>query len=202
VKKFLIFALLVIICGAGIIIFFFLLIGPEKKNYTTLSERSLAYIETQKLKENVFWMPVEFNDRDGGDGEVLGTHRVKITGCFSFDIPFTIRDSKQLADCTFVYSFDNPKGHMVISAKPSDETNLAEVSAVAYRRFSKGTYTESEFRTNKYGFLIFSKKEDAYEQTAFYLSNKRIFTISLVSQTNENFDTQFFNILKSLDLLY
>jgi hypothetical protein len=201
-KKYLLIGGGIAMIGIALFMLLLLLITPEKKNYIALSERSLAYIKTQKSKENTFWMPVDFNDQTGDSKNVLGSSRVRITKCFAFDISFSIRDGKQLGPCVFKYYFDDPTGYMILSLVSREEKDIGEISGVAFRRFEKNSYTESTLKTDKYAFLLFKKQGDTYENAAFRLFRGRLFTMSFIASTNADLDNKFRAVLNSLEFLY
>lgn len=183
-------------------VMFLLTISPEKKHYTSISQRTLSYVTEQKDRGNPQWLPVDFAKRKTQDKQILGTANIRIPGCFSFDPPYALRSGNKTGECTYKYYFDSPHGYMTISVVPGAEAELKDISAVIFRRLDPETYREKSLQVRQNTYLLFKKMGDTYEQTVFRMSGAKLFTMSFVVSTNENLDKKFLDVIKSIDFLY
>lgn len=199
-KRILFFGILMVLLF-GLVIRYVIL-KSEKKTYSSLSERARTYIALQKQREDTFWGGVNFAERGGDSSKVLGVSRVQKEHCFSFEIPLTLRRENKEGACTFEYLLSDQNGFIVLSAQDTPETDINQISAIQFRRLKQEIYRESQRTTRDYVYYIFTNKSQPYEAVAFSLTRGKLLTISMVSSTNKDLDSQFLQLIDSVNLLY
>ncbi len=194
-KRLVLFLLLTVLIVTG---WFWL--RPLNPTSAELNKRTNEFIQEQRQLGNQDFTNVDlYNNERSGQSD--GNKTIVIKKCFSFFLPFAINLQKKMGECWQWYSIDSSRGQITIYLRPTDLQSLDQDSGVQMRRVYKDQYQESSQTFNNNNWLVFNKKGQQYEVTAFNLRQGRLFVLNLLSTNSDNLDKQFDQMLESVKFL-
>jgi hypothetical protein len=197
-KKILLFIVVLLavgVCGYAVVM---------KSNTTTiysgLTDRGKEYIKEKKKDNAVPWLVIDIDGVTSTGSANLGKNKVFDNGCFTMIIPFEVEKQKKQGECFFYYTTLSPRASLTVYYQDADATNLNEDTSVMMRRSNKGMYSEKSVEMNGRTYVIFEKSENnTYEETAFNITQGKLFVLNLNTYSSESSDSEFQQMLRSLE---
>lgn len=117
--------------------------------------------------------------------------------CYGITVPFEIRKISRRGACSVFISLGSPSGSFTVDYRQTGNTDVS--SDILMRRANSSKYKESTLPgRNGQTFVVFHNiQNENYECTAFLQLKSVTIGITLRSDSSEDFDTQFKDILSS-----
>jgi hypothetical protein len=170
----------------------------------TLSVRAQEYIKDRAGEGDVFWKNINLTGTAKSESvapeENSPQSLQQKNACFSLSIPFKIRVNKINDRCSDYFSLEDPLGEVVVYLRPIEQDSLDQVADVMMRRANPDLYEEDHTTVNGKTYLVFQRRDNTYEQTAFYLKEKELFVINLTIYSGQAENEKFMEMLSSVKM--
>ena len=193
-----VFVLLLIIGG----LFLYSEYNQKPSIQGVLSQRSKEFLDSQKNSANSNLKDINLS---GPQGEDTRNKRIGRENCYSFVIPYRVAITKiedvKGNECYARFTFDSPKGAIVVYKTVKSVSSWDDIPAVIQRRRDTDEYLpEEEKILGGKKFLMFRIKGESYEKNVFYIAPSYFLVFNLLTRANENLDSDLDRMLSSLEI--
>ena len=164
-------------------------------NDGSLSARGASYLQKKSLEDTSALKNVDLTQ-----GQKRVNERVYAGDCFSFVVPFDIRDVKEESDgeCSVEVSTNNPRVRFVAFQRPGEFESYDTVEGVGFRRLKKDEYSETVKNISNKEFLIFTKTQSPIEYTAYHLRPDSYLILNMLTSGSDSYEKEFEKVLESM----
>lgn len=194
-KKTIVLALIVLVIAIlGIFLWRFKQTA-QISNDGSITARGASYLEKKSLDDN---SPLKNVDLTQGEKRI--NERVYAGDCFSFVVPFDIWDVKEgkADECFVEVSTNNPRMTFVAFERPGEFDSYDTVEGVGFRRLKKDEYSETVKNISGKEFLIFTKKTNPIEYTAYHIDPDSYLILTMMTPGDESYEKEFEKVLGSM----
>lgn len=192
--------LIVLLAGAGVGGYVYLMETTKPVIRTTLSARSKEFISGRTGKDDKSWRTVNLDKKYAGEHD-FDSNRVTVKNCYSVVVPFDVSDSRQNDPCIYYAILSSPRGNMTTSLRDVGFTKVTDAPDVTFRRSKKEIYKESNLTAQGTEFLVFSDITNGTDQTAFGMIGGKLFTATVSIGGSEDVkNRQLKKILESVEV--
>lgn len=196
-KKRIILILVLVLLGAGIFLFLTQKQTPVIRN--TLSSRAQEYLNSRRTNTQTALKNSSINE--DRIKTIFRNKTVTVGSCFTLMIPFRVFNTRKEGECHGYYAIDNPRGQIVVYQEKALITSFDEVPGVSMRRKFTDLYEEQLRVIHNRTYVIFRRKDQAYEKSAFSYTPESYFVLNLISGASDDLDAKLFAMLESLEFL-
>lgn len=195
-KKIAIFLLVVLVVSAGY--FVMQTQQGDRTDQEGLSARSKEYLEKRSENEETS-LKFAAVDQEGKSVDEAN-QTLTVEKCYSITVPYRISSSRIEKDCFLHIALRSPRGTLNAYRKFEPVKTVSEIPGISMRRLYPDMYEEKTLTIGGQEYLIFRKKDEAYEKNAFLLVPGGYMIINISAGGGEELDQPFITMLASIKL--
>lgn len=170
-----------------------------------LSPRAKEYISQKKKQQDILWTNVNFEDAmsQSKKEHEQPTNELIKNECYQVKIQYPVENINKpdVSECSLYVKLVEPNVRIIISHRTFSSNNYADVPDIAIRRTRNKEYFESKKIVQNREYIVFKKKGDGYEKTAFSFFNNNIVSITISSHYAKNYDYMVDEVLEGFEYL-
>ena len=170
-----------------------------------LSPRAKEYIAERKKLQDETWVDVNFNEQIAGvsDKKTVPKEKEIKEDCFIVDFKYPVELMRRNGGypCNLYIKVANPNVRVIITHRTFSSNLLEDVPDIRLRKTQKEEYEESKKIVQNKEWLVFQKRGNGFEKTAFTFYNNHLVSITISSHYAQEFDYMLDEVLSGFTYL-